>query len=123
MRILVFACVLALSCSSLGKELRPIENGVISCLKAEKVTLEKQVSIVQIAVDAVSALAVAIAGDPSAAIDQVIAKYSPVLGQAAEATVACTVAAIAGDGGGKTKGGANALAAKQVIAKHQWHFQ
>lgn len=70
----------------------PVVNGVISCVKAEQASLAKNISVLQIGMDVAMAL-MANKDKLSGAVDDLIAKYKPTLGDAAESVIACSVLA------------------------------
>jgi len=96
--VLVFSIVaLSSGCPSKTKEsvtttVTPVVNGVIVCLKAEEASLAKNVSVLQVGMDVVMAF-MAHKDKLSAAVDELIAKYKPTLGDAAESVIACSVLA------------------------------
>jgi len=82
------------------QKVEPIVNGVIDCAKAEAASVGKQVSVIQVGLDVAGAILMAVTngGDINAAVDSLIAKYKPMLGDHAEALVACAVYAVENGG-------------------------
>jgi len=128
---------------------QPIVDGVITCLNAEKAALAKDVSVMQVALDVAAALyKAASTKDFSGAVNDLIAKYKPIAGDAAESIVACAVEkafgdqpapAPAGSGSdtvsGSAAGSGSGMMAKApmpadkkamldaVVAEHGWKFK
>lgn len=130
---------------------QPIIDGAIACLNAEKAALAKDVSVMQVALDVASALyKAATTKDFSGAVNDLIAKYKPIAGDAAESIVACAVqkafggevpvpagsgsdtgsgSAAAGSGSGMMATVKAPMAADKkamldaVIAEHNWKFK
>ena len=138
MKTQIAAAILALSavaaCAWWSKNVTPIENGVIDCVKAEEAAVGKQVTITQVVESVVEAIVetVASGGDPSPAIDSLIAQYGPTLGSDAQALVACAVKQFATlpiaqvqvtQTGSAATAATLANSAQQVIAKHGWRFK
>jgi len=94
-KIAIVLASLFISCFWFNKEVKPTINGVIDCLKVEKSNIEKELDIVSVVMDVAVAIFDTIrnGGDPSNAIDTLIAKYTPKLGDNAENTIACIVKA------------------------------
>ena len=104
---------------------QPIVDGAIACLNAEKAALAKDVSVIQVAMDVAMALyKAATTKDFSGAVNDLIAKYKPIAGDAAESIVACAVQKAfggdvpvpAGSGGSGSDTGSGSAAGSGMMA-------
>lgn len=106
---------------------QPIVDGAIACLNAEKAALQKDISVIQVAMDVAAALyKAATTKDFSGAVNDLIAKYKPIAGDAAESIIACAVQKAFGDqpapapvgsGGSGSDTGSGSAAGSGMMAK------
>lgn len=141
--LLVLATVFAVSgCIKNGapSPVTPVVNGVIDCLKTQKAALQKNVPVLQVAMDVVSAVIDAVTTkDLSDAVKKLVAKYAPVAGDTTDSLIACSVqkaedAILAWTGAGSNAGSGTAdkmmlkaapdkkAMVDAVIAEHGWKF-